>query len=362
MFLKFKYYLFFLLITVNLEATDLELQDTITVHDMTLYGKVINLNTQKISFQLQYSQGISYISYKDIDTIKTEHTYHISFENRDIEGKIVGIEENQYLKVMTSTAIIKVKISNIDNFVISLSNDDSLENYFYNKIPYLQGNANLGLELEEGISKKKKIDLTLNLKHKKTKYEVTFFLDYAFETTKIENSKKRQNKDELLAILTYKNHLDNNRFYYASFAGDYDRPRHISNRYIPHIGYGEKIKIDKSKWIEPSIGIGYATTKYQEENFNNKYFSVIALALSGEYRFNDMLLINRLITNASINYFPSIKEFNKDWILRSNLTFTAPVFNFFSIKLSFDLINDSNPDPTVGNNKITSKLLFGFDF
>ena len=107
MFLKFKYYLFFLLITVNLEATDLELQDTITVHDMTLYGKVINLNTQKISFQLQYSQGISYISYKDIDTIKTEHTYHISFENRDIEGDIVASVKVRWRLSPIDGAVVK---------------------------------------------------------------------------------------------------------------------------------------------------------------------------------------------------------------------------------------------------------------
>jgi hypothetical protein len=53
---------------------------------------------------------------------------------------------------------------------------------------------------------------------------------------------------------------------------------------------------------------------------------------------------------------------DEDWISRTNLNFTVPLFNFLSVKLAFDLINDSNPDPTVGNNKTTSKLLFGFDF
>jgi hypothetical protein len=48
--------------------------------------------------------------------------------------------------------------------------------------------------------------------------------------------------------------------------------------------------------------------------------------------------------------------------MRGNLNFTVPLFDFFSIKLAFDFINDSNPDPNVGNNKTTTKLLFGVDF
>ena len=53
---------------------------------------------------------------------------------------------------------------------------------------------------------------------------------------------------------------------------------------------------------------------------------------------------------------------NADWISRANLNFTVPLLDFFSVKLQFGWINDSNPDPDVGNNKQTAKLLFGVDF
>ena len=61
-------------------------------------------------------------------------------------------------------------------------------------------------------------------------------------------------------------------------------------------------------------------------------------------------------------YYPSLENVGEDWVLRSNLTFAIPLFDFFSVKLAFDLRNDSNPDPSIGNNKTETDILFGFSF
>jgi hypothetical protein len=73
-------------------------------------------------------------------------------------------------------------------------------------------------------------------------------------------------------------------------------------------------------------------------------------------------MINTLILDGFLVYYPSIENPNQDWIFRSNLNFTVPLFDFLSVKLAFNLINDSNPNPDVGNNKTTTKLLFGVKF
>ncbi len=156
--------------------------------------------------------------------------------------------------------------------------------------------------------------------------------------------------------------FENNQFYYAALSADYDIPRHIENRFIPSVGYGYRFKFDKSKWLEPSIGLGYAATTYTDELYTDKNFAVAAIKLSGKYQFNDLAYINRFIIDGFFMYYPSLTDMDEDWIFRSNLTFTVPLFDFLSIKLAHDFINDSNPDPTVGNNKTTTKLLFGFDF
>ena len=338
-----------------------EIKDTIVVHGMVLHGRVTNLGPEKLSFRLLYSEGINHIAYKDIDSIVTKYNYHISFKRIDIEGRVIGIEDNKYLKVMEGKNERTIKIADIDNFIMSTTDDSSFENKVRNQFPYIRGNVNVGFEIENGSSNKNKVDLLFNLKNKQAEHEVLFYLVYAFETTETEDTEKVQNKDELVSILTYRNHFKNNQFYFATLAADYDKPRHIDSRYIPSAGYGYRFLFDKEKWLEPSIGLGYATTNYSD-SFTDKDFSVAALGLAGKYQLDDLFWINTLIVDGFMMYYPSLANFDEDWILRSNLNFTVPLFDFLSVKLSINHTNDSNPNPEVGNNKTTTKLFFGVDF
>jgi len=339
-----------------------EVKDTIVVHGMILHGRVMNFGPEKLSFRLLYSDGLNHIAYKDISSIETKYNYHISFKRIDIEGKVIGIEDNKYLKVMEGDKLRTIRIADIDNFVMSTTDDDSFENQVRNKYPYIKGNINFGFELEQGTSQKNKVDLLLNLRHKQAEHEIRLFLDYAYETTQTASTAQVLNKDEMVGILTYKNHFKNDQFYYAMLAADYDRPRHIESRYIPTVGYGRRYRFGKSQWLEPAIGLGYARTRYTDDLFADKDSFVGALQLTGKYQFDDVKYIDTLIVDGFMMYYPSLEAVKDDWIFRSNLSFTIPLFEFLSVKLAFDMINDSNPNPSVGNNKTTSKLLFGVDF
>jgi len=339
-----------------------EIKDTIVVHGMVLHGRVMNLGPKKLSFKLLYSEGQNHIAYKDIESIHTKYNYHISFKRMDIEGRVVGIEDNKYLKIMEGDKERTIKIADIDNFVMAVSDDDSLENKIRNTFPYTKGNINIGFEIQSGTSQKNEIDVLLNLQYKQAEHEIMLYVDYEYDTTKTTETLDTVNKDELVGILSYRNHFKNNQFYFTTLAADYDRPRHILNRFIPSAGYGYRFKVDDTKWLEPSIGLGYATTSYTDKLYADKNFAVAALNLSGKYQFDDVAYINRFIIDGFLMYYPSLSDMSEDWIFRSNLTFTVPLFDFLSVKLAYNLINDSNPDPSVGNNKTTTKLLFGFDF
>jgi len=52
-------------------AENAKIKDRIVVHGMVLYGKVIDIGQDKLSFKLLYSTGISLFAYKDIDAIST---------------------------------------------------------------------------------------------------------------------------------------------------------------------------------------------------------------------------------------------------------------------------------------------------
>ena len=368
-----KYFLFFILFTNAVLASAVidkeqpsaneEIKDTIVVHGMTLYGKIVKIGPEKLSFRLLYSEGLSHFAYKDIESIATKYTYHISYNRMDIEGRVVAIEDGSYLKIVQNDNTQRtVKISNIDNFVMSVTDDDSFENRVRNKFPYTKGNINVGFKLEQGSTIKNSVDVLFNLKHKQAEHEVLLYVDYEYETRETDTTPKYDYTDEMVGILTYKNYFKSTQFWYASLAADYDRPRFVKNRYIPSLGYGYKFKFGKSTWLEPSIGLAYTSTKYVDALYDDKKYVAGALGLKGKYRMDNVALINTFIIDGFVMYYPSIENSSEDWILRSNLNFTIPLFDFLSVKLAVNYINDSNPDPTVGNNKTTTNLLFGLDF
>jgi len=166
----------------------------------------------------------------------------------------------------------------------------------------------------------------------------------------------------LVGIISYQNHFSNNQFYYFNFGADYDRPRQIQRRWIPSVGYGHRFEFDKGTWLEPSAGLGYVSTTYTDDIYKDKNFLAASLNLVGKYRLSEVPYINSLIIDGFLMYYPSLENIAADWVMRSNLTFTVPLFDFFSVKLAIHQRNDSNPDPAVGNNKTTTNLLFGLNF
>lgn len=369
----FKYFILVFLLTFSVcaggdidgeKSSDKEeIIDTIVVHDMTLYGKIVKVSPEKLSFRIQYSEGLSHFAYRDIDSISTKYTYHISYNRMDIEGRIVGIEDNTHLQIVQKDNKERtVKISSIDNFVMSVNDDSSFENRVRNRFPYTKGNINVGFQLENGSTIKNSVDILLNLSHKQAEHQMKLYLDYEYESRETETTPKYDYTDELVGILTYQNHFLNDQFWFASLAADYDRPRFIRNRFIPSAGYGYRFEFGKSTWLQPTLGAGYVKTHYTDELYPDKNFAAAAIGLNGKYRMDDVPLINTFIIDGFLAYYPSIENTGEDWVFRSNVNFTIPLFDFLSVKLAWNLINDSNPAPTVGNNKTTTKLLFGLNF
>ncbi len=108
--------------------------------------------------------------------------------------------------------------------------------------------------------------------------------------------------------------------------------------------------------------MGYTTTKYTDNTLVDRNFALASLQLAGKYQIDDVYLLSTLIIDGFLVYYPSVENAGEDWIFRSNVNFTVPLFDFLSIKLSVNHINDSNPNPNVGNNKTTTNLLFGVNF
>ena len=340
--------------------------DTIEVHGMVLKGKITNMGKNSLSFKLVNIDGINRIKYKDIDSIHTKYRYNIAYKDKRFNGRIVGVENGDSLKVQTAGKTKIVKIADIDHFAMSVDDDPSVENYVRNKAPYLKGNFSVGLELESGSSVTDEIKVLANLSRKKGQNELFLHFDYEYETKETSDTPKTDTTDELSIMVGnryFYDRDDTDDFVYGALIGEYDRIRNVDARLVPTAGYGHTFRPGKSSWVQPSIGLAYVWTKFTDNTvYGDSSYTAAALGVTGEYKIEDVYLINKVVIDGRIMYFPSFTDPNEDWLTRAKLGFTVPVYEFFTTKLSFDYINDSNPDPSIGNNKTTTNLMFGFEF
>ena len=337
--------------------------DIIHVHGMVLKGKITNLGPNNLSFRLVNIDGINHIPYKDIDSIHTKYRYNIFHGNEKVSGRVVGIVDQKSLKVKSKGKIKIVKIADIDHFAMSIEDDDSTENYVRNKVPFTSGNFHIGLELENGASIKNKTNLNANFTRKKAQNETYLHFAYAYETTETSTTEKAVNKDELSLTLGNRYFYDSDNFLFGGLLSEYDRPRNIDYRFVPHAGYGHNFEIGKNGWLKPIMGLAYVWTKYTDDDlYPRSNYTAAALGLFGQYEFNNVKVIKTLRVDGRYIYYPSLEDPSEEWLSRANFGFTIPLYEFLTMRLDIEWINDSNPDPSIGNNKTQTNLMFGVDF
>lgn len=337
--------------------------DIVHVHGMVLKGKITDLGPKKLSFRLVNIEGTNRIDYKDIESIQTKYNYNINYKDEKISGKLVGIVNGDSIQVQSNGKTKVIKISDIDHFAMTVEDDPSVENYMHNKLAYLSGSFNIGLEFEDGANLKNQTEVDAKLLRKKGQHETFLRFYYAYETQETSTTPKTVTEDEMNLALGHRYFYDTNDFLYGFLVGEYDRPRGIDNRIIPSMGYGHHFKLGKNGWVRPTVGLAYVDTSYTDSDlYPDNSFTAVALGLSTEYQFYNVMLIKKLKVDGDIMYVPNFSDSNEDWITRAHLNLTAPVYGFLTMKLGLQWINDSTPDPSIGNNKTKTNLMFGVDF
>lgn len=339
------------------------LMDTVHVNGMVLKGKITQINATTLSFQLANIDGINHIPYKDIDAIETTYRYNIFYENEKVSGTIVGLVDQDSLEVNSNGKTTLIRIDSIDHFSMSQEDDSSRKNHVNNTLPYTSGNLHVGLELESGSNVKNKTNVNTNITRKKGKNEGYLHLLYAYESTETPDTAEVVNKNELSMALGNRYYYDADNFFFGGLLGEYDRPREIDLRLVPNAGYGHDYKLGKDGLIKPQIGLAYVWTRYlREDVYPDSSYVAGLLGINGKYTFNDVKFIETLTVDGRYIFYPSLEDFSEEWISRANMGLTVPLYEFLTMRFDFLWINDSNPDPSIGNNKTQTNLMFGVDF
>ena len=348
-----------------------KLIDTIVVKGSVLQGQIDQLTAEFISFKLIYGEGSIRINYSDVESLSTEHEYHIYFDGKETQGYIIGIQDHAFLEIQHGEVKELITISKIDRFIISENEDTTFENRMRNKFPYWSGHLDVGIEYESGSNTKNKLKVGGHIERKRSVYKTIFDVTYAYETTQTVDTEKVLNKHELYTFLEQDYSFSEHDLYFIEIGYDFDVPRYVDNRVYPSLGYGYRMQASKKRWIQFKVGGGYVYENFlgsfdingTETRLSSKNQYVAGLfGIDAEYEIDDLAVINRILIGGHFFYMPGVKDLREDWLMRYSVSASIPLSKTLALKMIGREITDSNPSSDVGNNKFTFDLYLTFRF
>ena len=341
--------------------------DTIVVRGGTvLQGRITELTNKYVQFSLVYGTGSIRIDYHNIEQITTEHEYHIFYNGKETEGRIVGIKDHAFLIVLHNDVKEYIKVSNIDRLILSVRENGSIENRLRNRFPYTRGSLDIGIETETGVKNKRKISIEYHMTRKKMNHRQIVNIHYAYETTTTslpEGDVKALDKKELHIFGEENLLVDKKNFWFGQLGYDMDQPRKIHYRFYPAIGYGHRFIFDSDTWIQLKGGAGYVYEAFYKhetapgvEYVEKNDYGAVFMGIGAKDHLKNIWLVREMILTGDIFYMPSFSDPQKDWLSRMTFGIEIPISTMLSMKWIYRIVNDDNPVPEVGNNKTTTNL------
>jgi len=351
------------LITMLLAATPpadavAQPDDEITVKGTTLKGRVLGLEKKGIRFQTIYGKGTIIISYIDVQKLKAHGEYHIFYgEAQEVEGHIVGVEDGQLLVGDDPATAEQLASATIQKGVsTSEYEEQSWIDRLRARYPHWKANLDLGLEIEEGAVIKRRIDWGFHIERRKkpTRLVANWFQAYETEQTS-PTADLTITTNEFAGFLLGEYDLSDHWFLFALPAVSRDIPRGITLLSYPGAGVGYRFVETDSALLQ--LGVGGAYVNQNFEDFPDNTFPSGLLGLEGRYAWESGVEVG-----GRMFYYPGIPDPGEDWLYRTELYLTVPLVDPLALKLRFANVNDNNPTPDVGTNKVTTTLGLSLKF
>ncbi len=332
--------------------------DEVTFGGQTLQGRILRLHPDAIDFESIHAKGKLTIQYEKIEKIVTQDTFIIFYGAQDTmaRGRLLGIEEGRLLIGADRVSALRIPINEINTGI-------SVEDYngsFWKRqrIQYRHWRASLalGLRFEEGAVDKRKIEPFLKIERLKKPTRYVLNIRYAFEKQKrADDQSFVTTKNEFVGFIFGEYDFTDRFFAFGRPAMDWDTPRDIEFRVYPAAGIGYRVFRKGQNFIQIPVGLGYVYENF--DGFDTNSYVSWYFGIGRRYNFGKGIYLD-----VDLLYMPSIDASFDDWLFRSFVDFTVPLFDPIALKLLLANVNDNNPSPDVGNNKFTATMALSLEF
>lgn len=326
--------------------------DEITVKDTTLKGRILGFEKDGIRFRTIYGKGTITIAYTDVQHMQAHGEYHIFHgEQQEVEGRILGVEDGRLLVGDDPATAEQVASGTIRKGVSKVEHEEeSWIERLRNRYPHWRANLDLGFRVEDGGGvDKRRIDWGFNIERRKKPTRFVARWLQAFEREREVGEPAATTTDEFHGFLLGEYDLSKRFFLFALPAVDRDVPRGIDIRAYPGAGVGYRFVETQQAHLQAQVGGAYVYEDFTD--FGDNTYASGLLGLEGRYEFESGISVY-----GRMFYYPGLSDPSKEWLYRTEFALTVPLIDPIAMKLRVTNINDSNPTPDIGNNKVTTTL------
>lgn len=335
-----------------------EYPDEIVFAGNRLYGEVQGFGAQEIEFKVHDAGGTLSIPYEAVSLLRTRRVFRVYLGDGSMAmGRLLGIKEGNLLVGDDVATVERLPLSEIDWVIRENRYRESFPKRLRTYFRYWTTDVQFGVRFDDGAVEKTKVEVATDIERNKGPTHLLFDLYYAFETQRTLPDPQTTTKDELNANLLGKYEILHRLFLFGLPAAGWDRPRNVALRTYPTGGLGYWLFDGERFRLNLRGGFGYVYEEFSGSEPQTKSYAVGHIGLESTVLFPyDIELGLQSV------YMPGISNPGDDWLFRTRATLRVPVYGPLSLNIAIREVNDDNPTPDTGDNKITTTWAFGLRF
>ena len=338
------------------QPLDEPFNDRIMVKGQVLSVRIIRFDAAGITYRSEFGEGKITTAYADLDGVSSRSAFRIVYgDGNKAVGRLRGFKDGRLLIEDSPTTVISVPVEGIQVCVPAKDYYGSWWTRLKTDYRHWRAKLGLGINYENGAVDKTKVEFDLSVSRRKRPTRLVFDFRYAYEIQQTADTPERRTKDEYDTFLLGEYDVSEKFYLFLRPAAERDLPRLIRFRFYPAAGVGYRLIEEARSFLFFPLGIGYVDEDFVE--FGDDSYVSAYVGIEGLYEFS-----NGMTLSGNILYMPDLSDPGENWLFRWLIDFSVPIYDPLALRLRIREENDNNPDPAVGDNKVTTSLALVFRF
>jgi hypothetical protein len=326
--------------------------DRVTVKGSVLEGSIVNLNAAGVTFEPAGTKGTLTIKSEDIEAIETDAPYHVLHgEEEETVGRILELKEKAVLVGDSPETAQVIQVDEIFGVISHEKYDSSWLARTRAAWRYWNANFDLGYSAEDATTDTQSFSLGLGVTRKKA--PTRYFLEgaYRYGTTKPKGEPQTRTKDNARGGLRGEYDVTERIYTFAAGTAEYDGIQRLSIRGVPKGGVGYNfyhVKDDeKERLIQGEVGLAWVYERYFDGDSQDYLAPAFGLRILTDLPYGSTFTWNT-------DYLPAFDDWTTKYLIRTEATLTAPLYDPLNLKLSVLDIYNNAPAPDTDRNSLTT--------